>query len=71
MINIKKIMKKAYIKPEVYVNNIESSNLMVGSKSSCTCGCSSADPTHKGCYNCDKCNHDNSDNHNCFEGELY
>lgn len=64
-------MKKQYNKPEIQVSVIESSNLMMGSKpsSGCTCGCSSADPTHMGCYNCDKCNHDNSDNHNCWEDE--
>lgn len=66
-------MKQVYIKPDIEIYNVGSDNLMTSSKPSngCTCGCSSADPTHLGCYNCDKCNHDNSDNHNCWKDDDY
>jgi hypothetical protein len=53
-----------YIKPETTIIKAEHEDLL-----SCSCGCSSVDPTHVGCNGCEHCNHPNRPDHECKSKE--
>ena len=53
-----------YIKPETVIIEASNEDLL-----SCSCGCSSADPTHIGCNGCEHCNHPNRPDHECNSKE--
>ena len=60
-----------YIKPEITVMSGQVVLLAASGpdKGGCSCGCSSADPTHYGCYGCPNCNHSNDSEHICKSKE--
>lgn len=70
-------MKKKYSKPICEIIPIEQQDMILTSRpyeqppiyeeerGSCSCGCIGDWIAYPGCYGCECCEHDNSDNHIC------